>query len=300
MSPLVPSKTIYAKTRGENSKATQVCDKQNDDIATYISSLTLSDSSTGGISAPGGRLWSSSAQADDVDSITAYISSLKISDLHVVQGDVVPSSLKISNDAAGGLSSSDTLLRSHPPQASLRYTPINDVLSELDNIERELGSLLLAARPQLKSLATPISRDDPFPLKSAISAARLLRDRLSSITNKASSVRGRKINISDRLNAFLEDLMKSNTLWNREMKRLAKKDKELIPTYETRVYSISRRFEVTNCIVQITILRLPYQMLTQLSRYRYLPWLPSKLSFTSVVAVADSFSQCSDMSSSFP
>lgn len=218
----------------------------------------------------------------------------------MVQGDVVPSSLKISNDAAGGLSSSDTLLRSHPPQASLRYTPINDVLSELDNIERELGSLLLAARPQLKSLATPISWDDPFPLKSAISAARLLRDRLSSITNRASSVRGRKININNRLNAFLEDLMKSNTLWNREMKRLAKKDKELIPTYETRVYSISRRFEVTNCIVQITILRLLYQMLTQLSRYRYLPWLPSKLSFTSDVAVADSFSQCSDMSSSFP
>ncbi len=285
------------------AKATQVCDKQNDEIAAYISSLTLSGSSTGGISTPGGRLWSSSVQDDDVDGdITTYISSLKISDSHLVQDDDVLSSLKLSNDAAGGLSSTDTLLRSHPPQASPRYTLINNVLSELDNIEKELGSLLLAAGPQLKSLATPLSLswDEPFPLKSTISAARLLCDRLSSVTNKASSVRECKINISDRLSTFFEELMKSNTLWNKETKRSAKSDKEIIPTYETSVCSTNRCFEVTNRVVQLTILRLPYQMLTQLSRYHYLPWLPSKLSFISVVAVADSFSRCSDTSFSFP
>ena len=56
------------------AKATQVCNKQNDDIAAYISSLTLSDSSTGGIPALGGRLWTRSIQDDDMDDIAAYIS----------------------------------------------------------------------------------------------------------------------------------------------------------------------------------------------------------------------------------
>ena len=175
-----------------------------------------------------------------------------------------------------------------------------NALSELNSIEKELRSLLLTAGPQLKSLAIPLSQDKPFLLKSAISAARLLRDRVSSVTNKSSSVRERKTNISDRLNAFLEELVKSNTLWNKEMKRLTKKDKEIIPTYETGVCLTNRLFEVANRVVQLTILRLPYQMLTQLSRYRCLPWLPSKLSFISVVAVAISFSQCSDTSFNFP
>jgi hypothetical protein len=107
--------------------------------------------------------------------------------------------------------------------APRHYTPIDDILSELDNVEKELGSLLLAAGPQLKSLATPLSRDEPFPLKSAISAAHLLHSRLSSVTSKASLVRKRKTNISDCLSAILEELMKSNTLWNKEMKRLARR-----------------------------------------------------------------------------
>ena len=103
------------KLRQAYARATQVCNKQNDDIAAYISSLTLSDSSTGGISVPGGCLWSSSVQDDDVNGdIAAYISSLKISDSHLVQDNVL-SSLKLSNDAASGLHSMDTLLRSHSP-----------------------------------------------------------------------------------------------------------------------------------------------------------------------------------------
>jgi hypothetical protein len=129
------------------------------------------------------------------------------------------------------------------------------VLSELDKIEKELGSLLLAAGPQLK-------------------------------------VRERKTNISDRLCAFLEELTKGNTLWNKEMTRLSEKDKEIIPQV---------------CVPQTGFPRLliasssspSYQMLTQLSRCR-LPWLPSKLSIISVVAVAISLSHCFDTSSNFP
>jgi hypothetical protein len=210
------------------AKATQVCDKQTDDIATYISSLTLSDSSTGGISAPVGRLWSRSVQDDDVD-IADYIPSLTLSD-------------STGSDAAGGLSSTDTLLRSHRAQASRRYAPIKDVLSELDTIEKELGSLLLAAGPQLKSLTAPLSRGEPFPLKFAISAAQLLHDRLSSVTNKASAVRERKTDISDRLSAFLKELMKGNTMWNKRMKQLGKKDKEIIPTYDTSACATTNMF----------------------------------------------------------
>ena len=294
------------------AKATQVCNKQNDDVAAYISSLTLSDSATGGIPAPGGRLWSRSVQDDDVDDIAAYISSLALSDSATrgisapgglsprsIQDDDVLSSLKLADgatgsDAVGGLCSTDTLLASHRGQASPRYAPINDMLSELDSIEKELGSLLLASRPQLRSLTTPLSRDEPFPLKPMISAACLLRDRLSSVSNKTSSVRKRKTDISDRLNAYLEELMKRNTLWNKEMNRLSKKDKEIIPTYETSVYSTNRLFEVTNRVVQLIILRLPYQMLIRLSRYRCLRWLPCKLFFISVVAVVISFFRCSD------
>jgi hypothetical protein len=129
------------------AKATQVCDKQTDDIATYISSLMLSDSATGGISTPGGRLWSRSVQDDDSDDIADYIPSLTLSD-------------STGSDAAGGLILTDTLLRPHHVQVSRRYSPIKDVLSELDTIEKELGSLLLAAGPQLKGFAAPLPMNE--------------------------------------------------------------------------------------------------------------------------------------------
>ena len=295
------------------AKATQVCDKQSDDIVAYISSLTLSDSSTGGISAPGGHLWSHSVQEDEGDDdIVDYISSLTLSDSATggtsgarlssrsVQDDDTHSATGSNTAPVGVLRSTDTLLRSHRLQPSPRYAPINNALSELDDIEKALGSLLLTAGPQLKSLSTPLSRHKPFPLKSTISAARLLRDRLSSVTNKVPSVRKRKTNVTDSLSAFLEELMTCNTLWNKEMKRLAKKDNEIIPTYETSVCSERQLFRVTNCVLQRIILRLSYQMLTQLSRCRSLPCWPSKLSFISVIAVAISFSQCFDTSYNFP
>jgi hypothetical protein len=113
------------------AKATQVYDKQKDDIAAYVSSLTLSDSSTGGISAPGGRLWFRSVQDDDVNDIAAYISS-QLSDT-ATGGISAPegrlSSRSVQDDASGsdaapaGLRSTDTF-KSHRPQASPRYAPI--------------------------------------------------------------------------------------------------------------------------------------------------------------------------------
>ncbi len=131
------------------------------------------------------------------------------------------------------------------------------------------------------------------PVYGMSTPTQLLRDRLSSVMNKVSTVRERKTDISDRPSAFLKELMKGNTMWNKRMKQLTKKDKEIIPTYETS-------FEVTNHVVQLTILKLPYQMLTQLSKYRCLPWLPCKLFFISVVVIAISFSRCSNMSFNFP
>ena len=193
------------------TKATEICDKQIDDIATHVSSLTLSGNATGTSSAPGGRLWSRSVQDDD---IPFDLSSLTLQDNST------------GNDAPR---STDAPRRS---QVSPRHSPINDALSELAKIEKELDSLTSVAEPQLTNLAVPSSRDDPFPLKSTISAACSLRDRLSSVTNQASSVRKTRATISDRLSSFLEELMDCNTLWNKKTQRLPEV-KEIIPMYET-------------------------------------------------------------------
>ena len=163
----------------------------DDDIIAYISSLTLSDSATGGISR--GRPSSRLVHDDDAHSATG------------------------SNAApADVLHSTDTLLRFHRLQPSPRYAPINNALSKLDDIEKVLGSLFSTAGPQLKSLSTPLSRHEPFPLKSTISAARLLRDCLSSVTNKAPSVRERKTDITECLSSFLEELMTAAHCGTRE------------------------------------------------------------------------------------
>ncbi len=175
------------------AKATQVCNQQNDDIATYISSLTLSDDATGSTSGLGGRLWFRSVQDDD----------------DATGSDAAPASLHRSTD---------TPHSSHHPHASRRHSLINDTLSELANIEKELGYLVSAAEPQLKSLGAPLSPDDPFPLKSLISTACVLHDRLSAVNNQASSVRETKATISNRLSAFLEELMSGNKLWNKKVK----------------------------------------------------------------------------------
>ena len=192
--------------------ATQACDKQNNDIAAYISSLTLSDNATGSTPASGGRLWSRSAQDSD---ISTHLSLLMLSD-----------------DAVESNASTDAPRKTLHPQASPHYSPIRDALSELNSLEQELSSLISVAGPQLKNLTAPSSRDNPFPLKSAISAARLLRDRLYSITNQSSAVREAKATTTDRLSAFLEELMDGNASWNKHLKRLPEIE-GATPTYET-------------------------------------------------------------------
>jgi len=128
--------------------------------------------------------------------------------------------------------------RMHPEATPKRtprteyHSPIKDALSELDSMEKELRTLISVTEPQLKNLTTPSSRDDPFPLKSAISAARLLCDHLQSVTNKATSVRKTKATISDRLNVLIDKLMDGNTSWSKHVKRLPKV-REIVPTYET-------------------------------------------------------------------
>ena len=156
-------------------KATQVCDQKNDDIISFISSLTLSNDATGNTSGLGGRLWSRSVPDDD---LSRHLSSLML-----------------SGDATG-----------------------NDVLSEVANIDKEVGYLISVAGPQLKSLGAPSSLDDPFLSKAMISAAHSLCDRLFFVNNRAPTVHETKVTISDRLSAFLEELTNANKLWNKKMK----------------------------------------------------------------------------------
>ena len=189
-------------------KATQVCNQQNDDITSYISSLTLSDDATGNTSGLGGRLWSRSVPDDGLSRNL--------------------SALTLSGDATG--SDPDTPCSRSPTRR--RHSPINNALSELANIEKEVRYLISVAGPQLKSLGDPSSLDDPFPLKAIISAAHSLRDRLSSFNNQALTVRETKVTISDRLSAFLEELMNANKSWNKKIKGFPKVEKT-IPTYET-------------------------------------------------------------------
>ena len=198
-------------------KATQVCDQQNDDIASFISSLTLSDDATGNPSGLGGRLWSRSVPHND---LSRHLSSLTL-----------------SSDATG--SDPDTPCSRSP--ARRRHSPINDVF----DIDKEVRCLISVAGPQLKSLGAPSSLDDPFPLKPIISAARSLRDRLSFVNNQAPTVRETRATISDRLNAFLEELTNANKLWNKKMKRFPEV-KKTIPTYKTSELLLSILFELAN------------------------------------------------------
>ena len=107
------------------------------------------------------------------------------------------SSLTLSDDA--------TAAGHHRLQALSFYSLINDALSKLINIEEALVSLISVGGHQSKSITTPLSWDNPFPLQSTISTTRLLRNCLSPINNQVSLVCETKATISNCLNTFLAE-----------------------------------------------------------------------------------------------
>ena len=166
--------------------ATKACEDHEDSISAYISTLTLSDNATGESLDSGGRLWSRSSSSS-------------------------PPSIKT---------------------VSSSQAPVTEALKKLRDTEKAIDTLIAESEQPLQTLDKPSICSQVFPLKSILSAARTLQGNLCSIKSRDSSVRATKSLIEERLSAFILKLKNAQTKWNKHLGVLPE-EKNHIPIFDT-------------------------------------------------------------------
>jgi len=142
-------------TRQAFSVANQVCEEQDDEIASYISSLTLSDNASGAAS-PGGRLWSHSVNTTSPhdDSQRLYITTKPISTALSELRDIEKDLQSLINATVPDLK---TL--GQPSNRSDDF-PLKAALSSARSLQDKLASITNRACSVRESKATVTARLD--------------------------------------------------------------------------------------------------------------------------------------------
>ena len=91
---------------------------------------------------------------------------------------------------------------------------VEKLLCQLRDVETLLEELIASVHGSLDGIGIPGATNDPFPMLSAISTARALRNQLSGIKSRAASVQETKQSLLARLGEVVTKLEAANHSWN--------------------------------------------------------------------------------------
>jgi len=162
-----------AQARKHLESSERISKKQDEDISTYLSAMTLSDKVSGTFQHPGGRFWSTSS-AD------------------------MESTERSSLDCREGVS---------------RHELTDRNLRLLRDIEKSLDKVQADTNHQLAALGIPSTRGARFPLKPLIVAVLDIQSQLVGIKQRIASVEEAKSSISSKAQDLLVILQHSQSQW---------------------------------------------------------------------------------------
>lgn len=164
--------------------------KTEDVIASFVSSMSLADKTSGPSTQSGGRLWSlvSAAQSD-----------VSIMDAHIAEHRTQSRPTNLADPRS-------------------KKERIAEHLNQLKGIEQRVDILISTSSSSLTSVGSPQHVDEPFALESDLQHARALHSKLTHVKSSFDEVVATKQHISDRLHLLLQMLTTGKKMWKKAAK----------------------------------------------------------------------------------